>query len=131
MGEGVWEIKEERGAFRVTDELCGFFGVLAGEGSEVGLLLDDGGIAQENAGSHVVAVGDAEVVVEAPFGGEVLRGGTEVPFADTLGLVTLCLEEVGESLFVEVEAHFVLGEEDGGDTDPGGISTGEQGRARG
>ena len=128
---GMREVEEERGALGVADEFGGCVGVLAGEGGEVGGLFLDLFIAEEDAGRHVVAVGDAEVVVEAAFGGEVFGLRAEVPLTHALGAVALRLEKIGEGLFVVIEAGLVGGEEDAGDADTGGVAAGEEGGAGG
>jgi len=48
---------------------------------------------------HIVAVGDAEVGIEAVVGRQIRRQMPEVPFADTSGNITLALESLGDCDF--------------------------------
>jgi len=120
VDHGVRQVEEERPVSVFVYEFDGFFGVAFCEG-----VLDSGGfddffvshegqrwIAGFFSYAHVVAIWDAEVVVEAPAGGEEGRLVAKVPFSDAAGGVAPSFQDFGNCDFVGVEALFVNGEED-------------------
>ncbi len=129
--EGVREVEEERVGGVVVDELDSARGVAFGERVLGGLGFGDGFVVHDDGGLHVIAVGDAEVAVEAAAGGEVFRFVAEVPLADCRGLVALVLEDVGEGDFFEGHAFVVVREEHAGDAGARGVAAGHERGARG
>jgi hypothetical protein len=123
-------MEEEGPGLGIVEEALRLIGIAGGEGGKVGGLLDDFGVAHEDARVHVVAVRDAEVTVEAAAGGQVGRRASEVPLADAHGAVAGALEHVGEGRLVETEAIRVLREEDARDADARGVAAGQERGAR-
>ena len=93
---GVWQVQEEGPGLVGVDELHRLLGVLPGDGR---VFLDAGG---ENfqipdkwqrhvLAVHVVAVGDAKVMIEALISGHEIGVIAQMPFADAHGGVALLL----------------------------------------
>ncbi len=131
MREGLRQIQEKRRIAIFTYELQGLFGVALGQGFEPGRILDHLGVVHQHTRIHVVAVGDAEVLIKAAPRGQILGRPAQVPFADAHGLVILSLQQIRERRFIQVQPILVLWEKDSRHADACGISAGEQGRARG
>jgi hypothetical protein len=116
----VRQVEKERAVFVFVYESNRFLGVAFCESILDGWGFDDFFVLHEwqrgihgfFSGAHVVAVRDAEVVVEAVAGREERRLVTEVPFSDAAGGVALLFQDFRNGDFVWVQALAVNGEED-------------------
>jgi len=71
-----------------------------------------GGVGLSLFGPHVIAVGNAVIIIEALTGGQILWLIAEMPLADTGGGVVFRFKDFGDGDFVGVETLFTNGKED-------------------
>ena len=99
------------------NELDGLRGITLGDGRLIGRGLDDGCVPQDRqrridlslTAAHVVAVGNAEVAVEALLGRQERRLIAEVPLADASRGVTLGLEHFGDRDLLGIQGQGLCG----------------------
>src|SRR4051794_9829871 len=128
----MWEIEEEwAGSGCRVDELHGFVRIPLREAVEVGGLLYDILVAHQHSGHHVVAIGNAEVLIEAAPCRQIFGCGAEMPLADAFCFVPTRLQQICERLLIEVESGLVLREKYFRHADSGWIASCEQRCARG
>ena len=128
------------------NELDGFLSIAGGERVLVGRCFDDFLIAQQGqrrrggfaaasflrrlfgrrvrSDSHVIGVGQTEVVVEAAPGGQEFRLVTEVPLADGHRGVALLFQQPGHGMFLGAQPGGAGGKDNQGHRDPFGIAPG-------
>ena len=117
MHGGVRQVEEERLFTVGLDELHRFFRVLRGDGGiALHAVFNSGEIAYQGQrhllAVHVVAVGDAKVVVKALACGHEIGMIAEVPFSDAHGGVTLRLENLRHGCLAGVQSFARGGKED-------------------
>ena len=133
----IGQVEEERLLALGPQELHRLLRVAAGQLGLVGLGLDHLLVAVERqrrvaraALLHVVAVGQAEVVVETLAGREEFRQVAEVPLADHHGRVAPGLRQLGQGDLRGVEADAAPREKHPGHAHAGAVAAREQAGAR-
>ena len=109
MHGGVWQVKKEWLFAVGLDEFYRLSGVLRGDGGiALYAILNYLKIAHQGQryllAVHVVAVGDAKVMIEALAGGHEIGVIAQVPFADAHGCVAFFFEHLGHGDLAGVEA---------------------------
>ncbi len=132
---GIGEVKEEGVAGGLADEVDCFIGVafcelgLVGDGFDCVIVAPEveGALGLDPGRDHVVAVEEAEVLIEATAGGEIFFGAvTDVPFADGGGLVALRFHLLGDCDLREGEAADGFGPEVGWQAGAFGVAAGKE-----
>ena len=136
---GVGQVEEEGLVPVGGDERQGLAGVALGEAGLVGGVLEDLLVAQQDRAAapvgslrgHVVAVGDAEVGIEAVARRQEGRDAPEVPLADAAGGVAPGLEQFGDRDLVGVQPRpRPRKEHPAVQTHAARVASGQQGRPR-
>ena len=104
----VRHVEEERRRLRLPNEPLRLLGVALRQRVERSGLLDNVGVAQQHSRSHVVAVGNSEILIKPAAGRQILNWTPEVPLADAHRLVAANLQNVGERGLVQIQALLVL-----------------------
>jgi len=121
VGHGVGQIDQEGMVLVDFDEVDSFVSVAHGDGVLIDGGFDDcfvskqrqGWIGLSLVGTHVVAVRDAVIIIEALTGGQKLWLIAQMPLADTGGGVVFLFEDFGDGDFVGMKTLFADRKQDG------------------